>query len=260
MRMTDTNPDPLPPRFLAWEACLNTRDLGGLLTCSGQAIRWKALVRSENTANLTLAGRQAVVDYGIRTVIDLRFPGELLDSPSPFAAPQDAPGQDSPDYLNIPLDADQDLVWPNEFTPAQAMCDLYVRLLETNRRHVAAVLTAVARARPGGVLFHCHAGKDRTGLVSAVLLALAGVPEEYIVEDYAVTYLRLEQRRLELLNQPDLTPQKRAYLDVLTRHMPETMHLTLAYLNQRYGSVEGYLRSASFSLEDQSRLCARLLA
>ena len=140
------------------------------------------------------------------------------------------------------------------------MCDLNCRLLETNRRHVAAVLTAVARARPGGVLFHCHAGKDRTGLISAVVLALVGVPDEYIVEEYAVSHPRLEQRRLDLLDQLDLTSERRIYLDVLTRSMPETMRLTLACLNRRYGGVEGYLRTTPLTLEDQARLCARLLA
>ncbi len=111
---------------------------------------------------------------------------------------------------------DQDLVWPNgNFTRAEAMCDLYTRLLEYNRRHVAAVLAAMAQARPGGILFHCYAGKDRTGIIAALLLSLAGVPDELIAEDYAVSLPSIEARRLTLLADPSLTPEKREYLDVV---------------------------------------------
>jgi protein-tyrosine phosphatase len=221
----------------------------------------KTMIRSESTALLSPAGRQAAVDYGIRTIIDLRFPYELEMAPSPFAAPRADLGAEWPDYLNIPLDTDQDLIWPgnNLQSPAEAMSDLYVRLLEANRVHVAAVLTTMSRARPGGILFHCYAGKDRTGLIAALLLSIAGVGEEAIADDYAVHTPPIEQRRLALLTDPALTPERRAYLDVVTRLLPDTMRLTLDYLRRRYGSVDGYLRTTTFSVEDQTRLCARLL-
>ena len=247
-------PASLPPRFLDWDACLNVRDFGGLPAQDGRRIRPGALVRSETTALLTSYGVQAALDYGIRTVIDLRFPQELDLTPSPFASLSP-----SVQYLNLPLDTDQDLLWPGPPTPAEAMRDLYCRLLETNHHWVTSTLRAMTLARPGGVLFNCHAGKDRTGVIAAVVLALLGAPDGEIAADYAVTYPRLEQRRLDLIAEPGRTPDDRAFLEVITSALPETMRLTLGYLRRQYGGVEGYLRAAGFTPEEQESLRDRLL-
>lgn len=245
-------------RLLPWEASLNTREMGGYPTANGR-IRWKALVRSENSASLTPAGRQAAIDYGIRTVIDLRFPYELQMNPSAFTRPASGAADEQPDYLNIPLDMDQDLDWPSSLSPAEIMSDMYCRLLETNRGHVAGAITAIARARSGGVMFHCHAGKDRTGLIAAMLLGFLGAPEGVILEDYAFTTPALDRRREAMLADPSLTPDRQKYLDVLSLARPETMHLTLACLARRYGSVEGYLQTTPLLSEDQERLRERLV-
>jgi protein-tyrosine phosphatase len=246
------------PRLLPWEASLNTRELGGYPTTGGR-MRWKALVRSENSAALTPAGRQAAIDYGIRTVIDLRFPDELRMSQSAFTRPTQDPPEIQPDYINIPLDTDQDLAWPSTLSPAEIVSDLYCRLLETNRGHVSGALTSIARARPGGVMFHCHAGKDRTGLIAAMLLGFLGAPEAVILEDYAFTTPALDRRREALLADPSLTPDRRNYLEVLSLPRPETMQLTLAYLARLYGGVEGYLRTTPLLGEDLERLRERLV-
>lgn len=245
-------------RLLPWEASLNTREMGGYPT-SGGRMRWKALVRSESSASFTPAGRQAALDYGIRTVIDLRFPDELQVNPSAFTRPTRDPTEIQPDYINIPLDADQDLAWPSRLSPAEIVSDMYIRLLETNRGHVAGALTAIARARPGGVLFHCHAGKDRTGLIAALTLGYLGAPEPVICEDYAFTTPALEQRRQDFLANPELTSDRRHFLDVLSLPRAETMRLTLAYLARQYGSVEGFLHTTPLQVEDLDRLRERLV-
>ncbi|MGE5223555.1 MAG: tyrosine-protein phosphatase [Omnitrophica WOR_2 bacterium] len=232
-------------RLLNWEACINTRDLGGYPLQGGGETRWQAMVRSDSSALLTPAGQKALLAYGIRTVIDLRFANELEKSPSPFVKCSRSPGwtgDDWPDYLHIPLDNDQDLTWPSTLSAAVLMCDLDIRLLEQNRAHVAGVLTAIAHARPGGVLFHCHAGKDRTGLIAAVLLSSLGVPGEVIVSDYAFTYPLLDERRTI----PDDLPypaEKLAYWRVLSSSLPETMQMFLDYLEDHYHGAEGYLKT-----------------
>jgi len=143
---------------------------------------------------------------------------------------------------------DQDLFWDGSNDPAAAMQDLYCRLLETNRGHVAAVLRTAARARPGGVVFHCHAGKDRTGLISAMILGAAGVPREVIIQDYAFSHpLFMERRDRDLLT-PNLAPQMRDFLTVQSSAYPETMELTLDYLDRTYAGVKGYL--ATTPLQD----------
>jgi protein-tyrosine phosphatase len=246
-------------RTLAWEACLNTRELGGYPVQNGGQTGWGRLVRSDTTFLLTLAGQRALTDYGVRTVIDLRFPSELIMNPSPFSLAFTRSQDGRPDYVHIPLDRDQDLTWPSQASPAEIMSDMYCRMLELNRKHVASVLNAIAHARPGGVLFHCHAGKDRTGLIAAVLLAALGVPKEIIAQDYALTNPSLEHKRETTLSDPSLSPDRRRYLSVLTSAHPDTILLTLAYLDQHYGSAAGYLQTTPLPPDDLYLLKKRLV-
>lgn len=249
--------DKQPERLLAWQSTLNTRELGGYRIKEGGLTRWKALVRSENPALLNRAGQKALVDYGIRTIIDLRFPAELEIDPSPFAYPLlDQP--ERPQYLNMPLDVDQHLEWRAGDDPAEAMCSLYYRLLESNRGHVKAVMRAVAYAKPGGVLFHCYAGKDRTGLIAAMLLSVLGVDEEDIIHDYAFTNEAIEVRREGFLADPQMPADKIGFYSVLFGNVPESMELTLKYLRQSYGSVMGYLHTTGLTEADMTRLRERL--
>ena len=246
-----------PIRFLNWEATLNTRELGGYPLKNGEQTRWKTLVRSENPSLLTPAGQQALIDYGIRTIIDLRFPSELIDNPSPFQ--RKAGHGNAPDYLNIPLDQDQNATWPHPGGPAAAMADLYRRLLETSRKHVACSLKAIAGARPGGVLFHCFAGKDRTGLIAALILGALGASHETIIADYALAHPLFDERRARLLQDPGLPEEEREYLRVAITNLPDTMRLTLDYLDRTYGGIAGYLETTALLPEDLERLKERVV-
>src|SRR5256886_7244982 len=87
------------PRRLLWDACYNARDLGGFATSDGRTTRWRAIVRSDNICRLTRHGRQSLVRYGIRTVIDLRSPDELLLETDPFSRGD----MDEVAYVNAPL-------------------------------------------------------------------------------------------------------------------------------------------------------------
>jgi protein-tyrosine phosphatase len=245
-------------RWLDWPACRNTRDLGGL-TWSGGAVRWGALVRSDTTSMLTPTGQQALSDYGIRTVIDLRFPSELKTNPSPYNQAFTSPLDTRPDYVHCPLEGGEDLVWPSQAAPAELMSDMYCRMLEKNRKQVATVFSAVAHARPGGVLIHCHAGKDRTGIIIAVLLSAAGVPNELIAEDYALTNPATDQWRQGDLADPSLTADRRSFLEVITSALPGSMTLTLAYLDQKYGGAAGYLGTTPLPPADLAVLHSRLV-
>ena len=88
-------------RQLAWDACFNVRDIGGYTMQSGGCTRWGRFVRADNLRRLTPAGRAALVDYGVRTVIDLRAPFELQIDPSPFAPSGALP--DAVKYLHLPI-------------------------------------------------------------------------------------------------------------------------------------------------------------
>jgi protein-tyrosine phosphatase len=170
-------------RVLVWDGCRNVRDLGGLNTNDGRMTRWRAVVRSDTPALLTAAGWSALYAYGIRTIITLRTHGLQEDElnitpPHPDLVAIQVPIEDLTDTEFVQQWIDTDL-WS---TP------LYYKdaLRRWPERHAAAI-SAIAQARPGGVLFHCIRGNDRTGIIALLLLALVGVTPEDIIADYELS-------------------------------------------------------------------------
>jgi protein-tyrosine phosphatase len=124
-------------------------------------------------------------------------------------------------------------------------------------RGIAGVMRAIAAARQGAVLFHCHAGKDRTGLVAALLLALAGVPNATIAEDYALSQVCLQPIFEQKLNL-ESDPAKREQMVWWMGAAPVTMLGILAHLDARHGGAERYLRAAGVAETELERLRQRI--
>jgi protein-tyrosine phosphatase len=156
---------------LDWHDCHNARDLGGLVGADGRRVRPGALVRSDDHHRLTPPTVRAVRASGVTRIVDLRWAWECQQYPSPFAG--------DPVYRHVPLLADVLTYDP----PA----DSYAPLLDHNRERIAAAFRTVAQAPPGGVVVHCRSGRDRTGVLVALLLAVAGVDPDEIAADYART-------------------------------------------------------------------------
>lgn len=221
-------------RILSWEGCSNVRDLGGLRTTDGSMTRFEALVRADSPARLTAQGWSALYAYGIRTIITLRTDG-MQEGELNFTSPY-------PDLATVQL-AIEDIT-DQEFLQQWAATNLwgtplYYRdaLQRWPERH-AAVITAIAQAQPGGVLFHCIRGHDRTGIISLLLLSLAGVTPDEIAADYALS--------------PDTFRD-----ELLTRHNSSVRG---AILNTLEGfDAEGYLRSSGVSQADLDAVRKRLL-
>ena len=240
-------------RLLAWEGCLNARDLGGYQTEDGHETRWGAVVRSDSPAALTEAGRAALADYGVRAIVDLRLPTELADHPNPFAEP----GDHGIVYTNVSF------IDPAAAPPeaVSTLAEDYLQMLDRYRQGVAEAMAAIARAPEGVVVIHCAAGKDRTGLISALLLGLVDVPAETIAADYALTAELLRPREQEWL--AACPPEERAEREaLLARYAPtaEVMLTVLAGLGERFGGVEPYLLATGLARDDLDRLRDRLLA
>jgi protein-tyrosine phosphatase len=239
-------------RLLEWEGCLNARDLGGYATEDGRDTRWGTVVRSDSPAALTEAGRAALATYGVRAIVDLRLPAELADDPNPFAEP----GDHGIAYTNVSI-IDPAAGFPPDTV---TLAENYLWSLERFSGLMAQAMEAVARAPEGAVLIHCAAGKDRTGLISALLLGLAGVPAETIAADYAMTAELLRPREQEWL--AGLPPEERAQREAMVaRYAPtaEVMLAVLAGLTERHGGVEPYLRSTGLDAGDLERLRRRLV-
>lgn len=238
-------------RRLDWEGLINARDLGGYPTTDGGAIRPGALVRSDALSSLTDAGAEALVAHGVRTIVDLRMPHEIDERPNPFAAP----GDHGIDYRNVSF------IDPAAEAPAEVvtLAEDYQRMLGSFGPQVAEVVTTIARAEDGGVLVHCAAGKDRTGLIVALLLGSLGVAPEVIAEDYALTAANLEAEEARWLEDgPGIREEREATLG-RWRARPEVMLEVLAHVDERYGGAEGYLLEVGVSPDDLIRLRTRFI-
>jgi protein-tyrosine phosphatase len=218
------------------------------------------MIRSDNVASLTPDGRQAMIDYGVTTVIDLRSEAEVSGSPGPpfsefqSSTPLSPQGSTSgtPAYRHLPLIDDATAPILNQ---APTMPERYVLMLERRQGGMGAIFDAIAAA-DGPVLFHCFAGKDRTGLVAAMMLSIAGVEPEAIGADYAETDLQLADRYEEWLAKA--SPERLQSMRDELRCPPEWMLSTLDHVNQKWGGVEGYLEAAGLPSSTIARLQSKL--
>lgn len=225
---------------------LNARELGGQPTLDGATTRSHSLLRADDLVQLTAEGVQALADYGVRTVIDLRWPGEVAARPHPLAR-----ATQGVRYYQISLLASDEMQWAllsGECTKEMWKC----AVLEHTRPQLKEVLEVIADAAREPLLFHCVAGKDRTGLIAALLLALADVEPDAIAADYAASTGHLAEAYL--LRYPNLD---RAEIFEALRCPEEGVRNMLAYLEQ-YGGAAGYLRAIGLSDARIARLRARL--
>jgi protein-tyrosine phosphatase len=232
---------------LKFPALVNVRELGGHPTCDGATTRSRSLLRADDLAQLTNAGMQALADYGVRTVIDLRWPGEVAARPHPVAA-GNAHGVR---YHHISLLASDEMQWAS-LSGACTKEMWKVAVLEHTRPQLKEVLDVIADAAAEPLLFHCVAGKDRTGLIAALLLALADVEPDAIAADYAASTSHLADAYLVRYSNLE-----RAEILEALRCPEEGVHNMLEYLAQ-YGGAAGYLRAIGLSGAKIARLRARL--
>ena len=234
-------------RHLSWEGCFNVRDLGGLPTRDGGRTRAGAVIRSDSVDNLTDAGWEAMRAHGVRTVVDLRNDDEV----ERFARARAA----QVPRVRVPIDDVDDAefwrwCWDNDLDGSP----LYFRpFLERKAGRCVAAVTAVAEAAPGGVVVHCGVGRDRTGLVSLLLLSLAGVDAEHIADDYEASRARLTPA-WSTWGIPDQQPEIDA---ALGRHRTTARDALLSLLADL--DVEARLRAAGLTDAQVTALRARLV-
>jgi protein-tyrosine phosphatase len=240
-------PEEAGNRQLDWDGCFNVRDLGGLRTADDCATRFGGVVRADDPGRLTGAGWSALRAYGIRTIVDLRNDHEI-EAASGGARPADIA------TIHVPLDDAGDTefwqhCWDNELDGSP----LYYRLfLDRKPERCAAAVTAVARARPGGVVVHCGGGRDRTGLVVLLLLALADVMADDVAADYELSNYCLRDYWAGL-GQPDEGDQIDA---ILARRKTSARALILDVLASL--DVASYLRAGGVGEADLAAVRARL--
>ncbi|HST49890.1 tyrosine-protein phosphatase [Jatrophihabitans sp.] len=260
--------------WIQLQGAVNARDVGGLRTADGQPIRTGVLIRSASLGHLTDADvRHLVGDLGVRRVVDLRTdievdrdgPGALHDQPDVVVHHLSLYPDtlDVTDRAELPAGPRQDrtdpLPWQGErlATGHSPVVAAYLRYLEQRPDSVVAALRAIAEP-DGATLVHCAAGKDRTGMVVALALAVAGVPREVIAADYAHTQSQIEAivghlARSDLygfeVGQPDKIPPASAAV----------MVAVLEAIDSDLGGVLGWLARHGWTAADTDRLRAKLL-
>lgn len=208
----------------------NTRDLGGYQSLKGPT-RFGRFLRSDSLAALNHQDTEQLKLIGVKTIVDLRMPSEIKKAPNPL--------QDHPDfrYHHVSLMEDSHV---DAFTmadvPEDYLATMYVNLLEYSKPHIKSLFD-IFSTHLDGLLFHCSAGKDRTGITAMLLLGLVGVSDPDIIANYEVTYTYLKQN-----------PQIQAHLNHVPAQLlsskPEFMERALSHVISKYHTIRQYLLSA----------------
>jgi protein tyrosine/serine phosphatase len=236
-------------RALDWDGCANVRDLGGLPLEQGGETRRGAFIRADNIRRLTDAGWASLAEHGVTRIVDLRLPEELESDP---------PHELEIEVIHVSVVGEADPNFHEHIDEHEHEIAywswVYIWILENRRKNIVSALAAIVEG-DGIVLFHCHGGKDRTGVVAALTLRAAGVSTDEIVADYALSAGGFQDWVAEA---PD--EQERARRVLLTSTPPEAMARALDHLDRQLGGADAYLRAAGFSDEQLARLRDRLAA
>lgn len=232
-------------RLVALEGALNWRDLGGYPTADGRVTRWGCVYRSDGLDQLTDADLDVIESLGIKLVVDFRVDREVGENPSRLP--------DHPELRRqrLPIGGDEvegrtlmETIMAGELKEytVEQMAAVYERLLEDFAPSFGQVIGDAADPANHPMVFHCTAGKDRTGLMAMLLLGALGVADDDIVADYELTTRYRSTKRIEILR-PELESHGvdvEAVRPFLSAPAP-VMSATVKRLSADYGSIEGFL-------------------
>lgn len=254
-------------RHLDLEGAYNLRDIGGYETVAGRMTRPRTLFRSDSLHNLTPDSQRVLVSEGLRTVIDLRVTESVANHPNVFAQSSEV------DYRWVNVMGDEPLVEVSDIRVSSLgpdrPPDIYAAILDRRREWMGRVVKLLAAPDTLPALYHCNSGRDRAGLVTMLLLSIAGVPAETIVQDYSssATYLwrripdRAAGRRLRLDPADfDTTDEfRQAYETERNIAPPFAMRASIEHLEREYGGVRPYLLGMGVTEEELERLRAAMV-
>jgi protein-tyrosine phosphatase len=256
---------PDPRRHVSIDGAKNIRDLGGYLTSEGGSVRWGIIFRADNVGSLKPRSQTALTQYGIRTVIDLRRDSQIEALGNVFAARPDVTFYHHPmvtdatdeEMMEASMVARKWIQRMEDLEGPQLRAANYCMRLDTRQEAIRETLSTLASLGTLPALFHCQAGKDRAGIMAALVLGIARVTNKTIVEDYELSgYYRW---RGSLLESGAIDPDKNNWreadedpeYEAFRLDSPaETMVEVLQYLEDKYGGIEGYVKEIGVRKEE----------
>lgn len=237
-------PNPLP-----LEGTKNTRELGGYPTLDGKRTKEHRFLRSDGVHQLTKKDIETLYDYDLRMVIDLRSKYEAEKLPDVF--PKEIEAKHFPLLDHVQSGGLKEGEFP------KTMEEMYIDLLDHSQETIKEILKAMALKENGCILFHCTAGKDRTGITAMLLLKLANVSDEIIIEDYSATYENMKdlfQKQASELKENQITVP-----EYIFQSQEKSMEKTLLHMHKTYGNVESYMEKIGLNIQEITLLKQHLL-
>ena len=235
----------------------NVRDVGGYPTTDGHQTRWRVLLRADGLHRLSDADQSILRAAGLHTVIDLRYSQEAERAPDVFVNVPDI------HYYNIQLlpGAVSAGVLPDaaRMQPPTSLDGVYKMLVDHCQPTLKQAISLVADETDGAVIVHCTLGKDRTGVITALLLSAVGVADETIVEDYALTGECVKGLLPELREQALIDGRDPVTYERMLATDPANIATFLKYVRDKYGSTHDYLRQIGITDSQLAALRARLV-
>lgn len=224
----------------------NTRELGGYPTRDGNVTRFNQFLRSDEVGYLSEDDITFLKEYGLKTVIDLRTQYELEQIPNPFE------NDPTVHFHHISLISHEVIQEMTENFNSVPMDVNYINALEREKRSIAKVLKVIRESEEGCVMFHCSAGKDRTGLIAMLLLGIADVDHQDIITNYEPSFANISHnprvKKLIMRAVPAMMLSNYTF-----------MQKTLSYIEYKYGDIKDYVKSLGFIHSEINEIRNRLI-
>ena len=248
------------PIVLPIKSVRNPRDIGGYVGSDGRKIRTHRLLRTGNISEITTADEQYLLDYGLRTIIDLRSPAECkqnpdkeLDNVEHYACPLSA--EDNTGGHGLDMSKEFAEYRKDQYAGFKLMCRRYHHhiLSKSAKQSFHHIIELIAENDDGAILYHCSEGKDRTGLVTIIILYILGVDMEVIRQDYLYSNYMLNDYRAvrdQHFKQVGENDNFRANMRVLGSVANSYFDTSLITINENFGGLDSYITN-ELEIDDQ---------
>lgn len=240
-------------RHILCDGAFNVRDLGGYATADGRTVRWQTLYRADGLHRIPPGAARTVAPLGWRTVLDLRTKVEHDDGAFRH--------QEGADVIHLPVIREPwDIAGADDADPVDFLASRYMDMLDEGVEALTTAVGLLAADTRLPAVFHCSAGKDRTGVLAALVLSTLGVPDDQIADDYQLSAVAMDKLVAWLVEaHPDKVDAMAQQPKTFLACPPEAMHAFLERLRDRFGSAEGYLTTSGVDAGALARLRGTLL-